>query len=111
MHADDGRGFMNARTVSPLYMDWVHQNVTPGRMFRERATTPLWTAQHLYEHCRRGFPFYVAHGRFVSVFEYLAFQLRTAGSHWKPRRVSIANDVFFDLPFKCASIGHLTTPS
>jgi hypothetical protein len=109
VHADDGRGFMNSRTVAPLYRDWLQQNCPPNRVFREKVTTPIWTAQHLYEWCRRGVPFYVAHGGFGDANEYPVFQLRTAGSSWKPRRTSIANAVYYDVPFKCGSVGHLAT--
>lgn len=116
VHADDGRGFMSSRTVSPLYRDWWQKFCPPERMFREQGaqqSPPLWTAQQLFEQCRKSYPFLVAHGRFGngSSREYEAFQLRSAGAQWRPRRASIANAVYYHVPFRCSSIGHVETAS
>lgn len=103
--ADDGSGFGIARTESPLYRDWVQQFETKAKTLRlSAATAHPWTFQHLFEHCRTVYPFYVT-SSFNAGSNYESFVLREDGAFFKPERATPGNDAQFHIPFRAHVVG------
>lgn len=109
--ADDATGYGNSRFAAPLYRDWMQQYEVRARLLRKHAVAAHpFTFQHLFEHCRKGNPFYVAHGKFASYAEYEVFMLRDGGNSFSPIPAS-AGDPLFHLPFRTVSIGSFQVPA
>ncbi len=117
---DDGRGYGISRFASPIFQDWKQEFESKPRTFREYATTTdPWTFEHLFEHCRTLYPFYVSLGGFESgelSYQPRVFMFRKEGAFrdWKDSRASIANDRYFHVPFRCkleGKIQELVIPS
>lgn len=103
--ADDGTGFGIARTESPIYRDWIQQFETKAKTLRlSAASAHPWTFQHLFEHCRTVYPFYVT-SSFNAGSNYEAFKLREDGCSFKPERATPGNDTQFHVPFRCHVLG------
>lgn len=109
--ADDCTGYGNSRLAAPLYRDWVQQYEVREKLYRLHATAAHpFTFQHLFEHCRDGYPFYVAHGLFASYAEYEVFMLRDGGNSFKPNPNS-GGSPQIHLPFRTVSIGSFQVPA
>ncbi len=110
---DDGRGYGISRFASPTIQEWTQEFESKERAFRANATsTDPWTFQHLFEHCRTLYPFYVSLGGFESgelSYQPRVFTFLKSGAFrdWKDSRASRANDRYFHLPFRCKYEGKL----
>ena len=108
---DSGQGGGMARTVSPLYRDWVQEFETKEKTSRLHKTG-RWSFQELFEHCREGFPFAVIAGFGESSSDYdEAFSLRTEGTRWAAdeMRATPGNDSQFHIPFQTIVEGYFRT--
>lgn len=101
-----GLVFGLARSVSPIYRDWIQQYEPPEKAERLRALTTShpYTHQALFENCRTGLPFVVIDGGFGNTFAE-AFFLRADGCMWKPERASPGNGSQFHIKYQTVVAG------
>lgn len=112
VQSDNGMGYGNARLAAPKFRSWMQQYEVKARIYRQLAASANpWTFEHLFEHCRSIYPFYVAHGGFADANDYPVFMLRDDGNAHAPRAASIANHAQIHQPFRCVSIGTIAVPS
>lgn len=113
---DDARGYGVSRYASPLMRAWTQEFETKERTFRLSATTAApWTFQHLFEHCRTLYPFYVSLGGFAAgelSYAPEVFEFTKQGAVWAMRdgrHPGGCNDRQFHIPFDCIVAGKLDT--
>jgi hypothetical protein len=104
--SNDGQSVGIARTVSPLYRDWVQQYETKAKTLRlAAASTHPATMQKLFEECRGVYPFVVSDGFGESYDE--VFRLRNDGMNFSAERATPGNDAQFHINFRAIVEGKI----
>lgn len=99
-----------ARSVAPIYRDWVQQYESKEKTLRISAqTTHPFTHQELFEVCRTGLPFVVVDGfgEVDEIHNKEVFYLRTEGSMFKCERATDSNDAQFHVSYKTIVAGYI----
>lgn len=98
-----------ARSIAPLYRDWVQQYETKEKTLRLSALSAHpFTHQELFETCRTIVPFVVVDG--FGDGRYEVFFFRGEGSNWKCERANDGNDAQFHVSYKTLVAGYLPVP-
>ena len=106
-HSGGGRSYSLSRSTTSRSREWVQQYETKVKTFRPFAAAAPneFTYQHLFEHCRAGYPFGVYGGFGENVYE--AYVFRSGAESFRANPATPGNADQFHVPFKAYALARL----